>query len=155
MAAPTTVAQSFARALQAAGIQRVYGLPGEDHLRLLDALPAEGLRYIGAREESAAALMAATEAQASGLPGVVLVTIAPGLTNAINAIAHAWLDHVPLLVVCGQHAPERAPLIVRQGIDNHELVAPLTRWTATASPRIHQILARALDTAMAPPRGPV
>jgi acetolactate synthase-1/2/3 large subunit len=155
MAAPATVAQSFARALRTAGIQRVYGLPGEDHLRLLDALPTEGLRYIGAREESAAALMAATEAQASGLPGVVLVTIAPGLTNAINAIAHAWLDQVPLLVVCGQHAPERAPLIVRQGLDNHRLVDSITKWTVTASARIHQVLARALEVAMAPPAGPV
>ena len=136
-------------------MQRVYGLPGEDHLRLLDAIQAEGLRYIGARDETAAALMAATEAQASGLPGVVLVTIAPGLTNAINAIAHAWLDQVPLLIVCGQHAPERAPVIVRQGLDNHRLVDSITRWTTTASPRIHQVLARALDMALAPPAGPV
>jgi acetolactate synthase-1/2/3 large subunit len=155
MAVPATVAQSFAYALHAAGIQRVYGLPGEDHLRLLDALPAEGLRYIGAREESAAALMAATEAQASGRPGVVLVTIAPGLTNAINAIAHAWLDQVPLLVVCGQHAPERAPLIVRQRLDNHRLVDSITKWTVTASARIHQVLTRALEVALAPPAGPV
>src|ERR1043166_8757620 len=155
MSAPSTVATAFARALKAAGVQRVYGLPGEDHLRLLDTVAAEGLSYIGAREESAAAMMAATEAQASGVPGVVLVTIAPGLTNAINAIAHAWLDHVPLLIVCGQHAPERAPLIVRQGLDNHRLVASITRWTVTASARIHQVTARALDTALTAPAGPV
>jgi acetolactate synthase-1/2/3 large subunit len=155
MTAPATVAHGFARALHAAGIQRIYGVPGEDHLRLLDALPTEGLRYVGAREESAAALMAATEAQASGLPGVVLVTIAPGLTNAVNAIAHAWLDQVPLLVVCGQHAPERAPLIVRQRLDNHRLVDSITKWTVTASARIHQVLTRALEVALAPPPGPV
>lgn len=142
-------------ALRAAGVQRVYGLPGEDHLRLLDALPAGGLQYVGARDEAAAAIMAATEAQAADVPGVVLVTIAPGLTNAVNAIAHAHLDAVPLLVVCGQHAPERAPLIVRQGLDNHRLVDSITRWTVTASPRIHQVLARALETAAAPPAGPV
>lgn len=136
-------------------MQRVYGLPGEDHLRLLDALPQAGLTYIGAREESAAAIMAATEARASGLPGVALVTIAPGLTNAINAIAHAWLDQVPLLVVCGQHAPERAPLIIRQGLDNHRLVQSITKWTVTASARIHQVVARALESALAPPAGPV
>jgi acetolactate synthase-1/2/3 large subunit len=155
MAAPATVAEAFAGALRGFGIERVYGLPCEDHLRLLDALPAAGLRYVGAREESAAALMAATEAQASGLPGVVVVTIAPGITNAINGIAHAWLDEVPLLVVCGQHAPERAPLIVRQRLDNHRLVDSITRWTASASPRIHQVLARALETARAAPCGPV
>ncbi|MBV9577918.1 MAG: thiamine pyrophosphate-binding protein, partial [Chloroflexi bacterium] len=97
-----TVATAFASALRAAGVRRVYGLPGEDHLRLLDALSAADLTYVAAREESAAVLMAATEAQATGLPGVVLVTLAPGITNAINGLAHAWLDHVPLLIVSGQ-----------------------------------------------------
>src|SRR6476469_600800 len=99
--------------------------------------------------EATAAIMAAAEAQATGLPGVVLVTIAPGLTNAINGIAHAWLDGIPLLVVCGQHHPERVPLIVRQGMDNHQLVSGVTKWSVTASARIHQVLARALDCALA------
>jgi acetolactate synthase-1/2/3 large subunit len=152
---PTTVAAAFASVLQAAGVQHVYGLPGEDHLRLLDVFAATGLTYVGAREESAAVLMAASEAQATGLPGVALVTLAPGITNAINGLAHAWLDRVPLLLVTGQHHPDRAPLIVRQGLDTHRLVESLTKWTATASPRIHQMLARALDTALAPPAGPV
>ncbi len=154
-AAERTVGQAFARSLRATGLQRVYGLPGEDHLRLLDALEAEGLSYVAARDECAAAMMAATEAQATGRPGVVLVTIAPGLTNAVNGVAHAHLDGIPLLVVTGQHAPERAPLIVRQSLDNHRLVDSLTKWSAVASGRIHQVLARALDTAMAPPAGPV
>ncbi|HEY2592838.1 MAG TPA: thiamine pyrophosphate-binding protein, partial [Chloroflexota bacterium] len=150
-----TVAAAFAAALRAAGVQRVYGLPGEDHLRVLDAIGEAGLTYVAAREETAAVLMAATEAQATGLPGVALVTLAPGITNAINGLAHAWLDRVPLLVVSGQHAPERAPLIVRQGLDTHRLVESLTKWTTVASPRIHQVLARALDTALATPAGPV
>ena len=136
-------------------MRRVYGLPGEDHLRLLDAFGAEDLDYVGARDETAAAIMAAAEAQATGVPGVVLVTIAPGLTNAVNGIAHAWLDGVPLLVVCGQHAPERAPMIVRQGLNNHALVGNITRWSVTASARIHQALARALDVALGPAPGPV
>jgi acetolactate synthase-1/2/3 large subunit len=150
-----TVADAFATALRAAGVQRVYGLPGEDHLHLLDALGAAELTYVAAREETAAVLMAATEAQATGVPSVALVTLAPGITNAVNGLAHAWLDHVPLLLVSGQHHPERAPVIIRQGLDSHRLVDSITKWTTTASPRIHQVLARALDTALAPPAGPV
>ena len=150
-----SVAAAFASVLRAAGVRRVYGLPGEDHLRLLDALDDAGLTYVAAREEGAAVLMAATEAQATGLPGVVVVTLAPGITNAINGLAHAWLDRVPLLVVTGQHNPERTPIIIRQGLDTHRLVEPVTKWTTTASPRIHQVLARALETALAPPAGPV
>jgi acetolactate synthase-1/2/3 large subunit len=150
-----TVAWAVARALLAAGIRRVYGLPGEDHLRLLDALERAGLTYVAARDETSATIMAAAEGQATGLPGVVLVTSAPGLTNAINGIAHAHLDGIPLIVITGQHHPERAPLIIRQSLDNHALVQSLTKWSATASRRIHQVLARALDTALAPRPGPV
>lgn len=152
---PSTVAAAAAGYLRAVGIQRVYGVPGEDHLFLLDAIEAADLRYVGARDESAACIMAAAEAQATGLPGVVVVTIAPGLTNAINGLACAALDNLPLLLVSGQHAPDRAPIIVRQALDNHALVASLTRWRATAGRRINQVLARALDTALAPPGGPV
>jgi acetolactate synthase I/II/III large subunit len=153
--ANNSVAHALARALRAAGVERVYGLPGEDHLRLLDALEDAGMTYVGARDESSAAIMAATEAQATGVPGVVLVTIAPGLTNAINGIAYAHLDHIPLVIITGQHNPERSPLVVRQLLDNHRLVDGLTRWTTTASTRIHQVLAKVLDTALAPPSGPV
>jgi acetolactate synthase I/II/III large subunit len=151
----STVAQAFARALCAIGVRRVYGLPGEDHLRLLDAVERAGLVYVAARDETSAVIMAAAEAQASGLPGVVMVTIAPGLTNAINGIAHAHLDGIPLIVITGQHNPERAPLIIRQSLDNHALLQSVTKWTTSASRRIHQVLARALDTAMAPRPGPV
>jgi acetolactate synthase I/II/III large subunit len=153
--ADNTVAHALARGLRAAGVERVYGLPGEDHLRLLDALEDAGMTYVGARDESSAAIMAATEAQATGVPGVVLVTIAPGLTNAVNGIAYAHLDNIPLVVITGQHNPERSPLMVRQLLDNHRLVDSLTRWTTTAGTRIHQVLAKVLDTALAPPGGPV
>ena len=149
------VAGAVADYLGRAGIRRVYGVPGEDHLRLLDALAAAGLRYVGARDESAACVMAMAEAQATGRPGVAIVTLAPGLTNAINGIAAAALDHVPLLVISGQHAPDRQPLIVRQGLDNAALVAGVTKWRAVAGARINQLLAKALDTALAPPAGPV
>src|SRR5207302_8554714 len=133
------VADALAHALQKVGLQRVYGLPGEDRLHLLHAVENAGLTYVAARDETSATIMAAAEAQATGLPGVVIVTIAPGLTNAINGIAHAALDNLPLLLVSGQHAPDRAPIIVRQALDNHALVASLTRWRATAGRRINQV----------------
>jgi acetolactate synthase I/II/III large subunit len=149
------VAQATARFLHAAGIRRVYGVPGEDHLGFLSAVEEAGMQYVGAHEESAACIMAAAEAQATGLPGVAVVTIAPGLTNAINGIASGYLDNLPMLIVAGQHNPERYPVIVRQTLDNHTLVRGVTKWSLTASSRIHQILAKAFDTAMAPPAGPV
>lgn len=152
---PDSVATAFARYLRAVGVERVYGVPGEDHMRLLDALAAEGVRYVPAREESAACMMAAAEAQARRVPGVAIVTLAPGLTNAVNGMANALLDNLPLMLVCGQHGPDRHPLIVRQGLDNHAIVHGVTKWSVTASPLIHQVLAKALDVATSPPAGPV
>src|SRR5438045_5124239 len=147
----TRVATAFAQVLREAQVRRVYGLPGEDHLRLLDALPEAGLAYVAARDEGAAAIMAATEAEATGKPGAVLVTLAPGITNAVNGIAHAAMDGVPLLVVTGQHAPERAPLVIRQSLDTRLLVSSLCKAPLTASARHHQVLSRAPATRMAPP----
>jgi len=143
------------RQLKRMGVQRIFGLPGEDHLRLLDAIEAEGLQYIGAHDETAAAIMACAEADTSGLPGVLLVTHAPGITNAVNGIANAYLDGLPLVVISGQHAANRYALTIRQTLDNHLLLRAVTKWTATASASIHQLLARVVSTALASPRGPV
>ena len=154
-ASPPTVAHAVVAALRAAGVRRVHGVPGEDHLRLLHAIDEGGLEYIAARDESAAGVMATAEAQFTGVPGVLLVTPAPGITNAINGIASAALDHVPLIVIVGQHAPERRPVIVRQNLDNHALLAPLVKWSATLGPRVHQVMAKVLDTALLGDPGPV
>ena len=150
-----SVAEAAVSYLRNIGIRRIYGVPGEDHLEFLHQVESQGLRYIAAREESAACLMATAEAQATGLPGVVVVTIAPGLTGAVNGIASAYLDHVPLLIISGQHSAERYPVTVRQTIDGHALLASITKWTVTVGSRINQALARVIDTAMAAPAGPV
>ncbi|HLI14720.1 MAG TPA: thiamine pyrophosphate-binding protein [Acidimicrobiales bacterium] len=150
-----TVAAAIAACVADLGIRRVYGLPGEDHLLLLHELELAGCTYVPARDESAACIMAAAESQATGLPGLAVVTLAPGITNALNGLASAFLDHVPLLVVSGQHDPDRRPLIVRQSLDSHALVAPVTKWRATIGGHVHQLLAKALDAAVAPPAGPV
>lgn len=149
------VARAAAEFLVGSGVRRVYGLPGEDHLHLLSAFAEAGLEYVLARNESAACIMAGVEAQTSGAPGVAVVSYAPGLTNAINGLANAYLDHLPLLVLSGQFARARYALTIRQAMDNHRIVAPVTKWSVAAGPAIHQTLARAVATAMAEPRGPV
>src|SRR5262245_46550474 len=146
--AQPAVAHALVTTLRAAGVRRVHGVPGEDHLRLLHAIEEGGLQYVAARDESAAGVMAAAEAQVTGVPGVLLVTPAPGITNALNGIASAAMDHAPLIVIVGQHPPERRPVIVRQNLDNHALVAPLAKWSTTLSPRVHQAMAKVLDTAL-------
>jgi acetolactate synthase-1/2/3 large subunit len=124
-------------------------------MELLDAISKVGIDYVIARSEGAACLMAGVEAQVTGRPAVVIVSMAPGITNAINGIANAFLDKLPLIVISGQHERARLPLIIRQALDSHEIVRGTTKWHATAGATIRQLLAKAFDVAATPPRGPV
>jgi acetolactate synthase-1/2/3 large subunit len=124
-------------------------------MELLDEMERQGIRYVPAREEGAACFMAAADARLSGAPGVVVVTTAPGLTAAVNGVANAFLDRLPLLIISGQHDAEKYPVTIRQALDGHTLLSPITKWTARVSTRVNQVMARAIDTAVASPPGPV
>lgn len=152
-----TVAQQLAAGIAALGIQRVYGLPGEDHMALLDAFTGAGLHYCAAFNESSAVLMATTDAQLTGLPGVVVLSLAPGVSNGVNGLANAYLEQVPLILISGQHPADRLPFTVRQGFDIEQMVTPFTRWRArvTADMDITSVFARAVDEAMCGRQGPV
>jgi acetolactate synthase-1/2/3 large subunit len=151
------VVDVLADVLRAAGVARIHGVPGEGStLDLVDAAAARGLDYVLTAHETAAAFMAAAEAELTGRPGVCLVTRGPGLTNAATGIAHAWLDRVPLLVVADEHAPETAGRIERQWLPQLELFRPITRWQASLGPlgprRSGEAAVRAT---LGPPPGPV
>ncbi|MFN8526382.1 MAG: thiamine pyrophosphate-binding protein [Chloroflexota bacterium] len=150
-----TVAIALARLLRNAGVRHVFGVPGEDHLRLLDAFVEEGLEYVTAVSEGAAAFMAIAAAERNGGIGVATAGIAPGITNAMNGIASAYLDHVPLLVITGQHHSTRQPVIVRQGMDNRAIVHGVTKAAFTVSQHVHQVMATVMEVAKAAPAGPV
>lgn len=153
--ATRTVAVALARCLAARGVERVYGMPGEDHMLILEALAPEGIDYVGARDESAACIMAGAEAQVSSRTAVALVTMAPGLTNAVNGIANAFLDQVPLVVMCGQHPVERQSSVIRQYLANASIVGGVTKAVLTATRSINHDLARAFAIASSAPQGPV
>lgn len=147
----------FARILHSLGIRRVYGLPGEDHMTLLEAIAAAGLHYYTTYNESSAVVMAGTDAMLTGLPGVALLSMAPGLSNAMNGLLHAYLDELPVLVVSGQHPAGRAPLVVRQGFDLTGLVGPVTKWQAriAASADLPLVVGKAVEEATSGRPGPV
>lgn len=156
MTAPAVrVADVAAKTLCDLGVRRVYGLPGEDHMELLDAMSKAGIDYVFARNETSACIMACVDADATGRPAVVIVSMAPGLTNAINGIANAYLDHLPLIVISGQHDRARLPLTIRQVIDSHEIVRGSTKWRASSGNAVRQLLVKAFDVATTAPQGPV
>src|SRR3954453_19230260 len=91
------------RALEEAGVEVCFGMPGGAILPIYDAL-ARGttLRHVLVRHEQGAGHMAQGYARASGRPGVVLATSGPGATNLVTPIADARMDSTPLVCITGQ-----------------------------------------------------
>jgi acetolactate synthase-1/2/3 large subunit len=87
--------------LERLGVEVIFGLCGHTVIGFLDALSKSRIRFITARHEQVAAHAADGYARASGKPGVVLVHLGPGLTNAATGVANAALDSIPMVVIAG------------------------------------------------------
>ncbi len=154
-----TGAGAVARAMKAAGVARAYGVPGGgSSLDLIAACKAEGIAFILARQETAAVVMAAAEAEVSGAPTAVVVTRGPGVANAVNGMAIASLERNPVLLLAdGFGATERA-YANHQYVDHAALLRPVVKASAAAlepEAAAGAMTAMLLATAMAEPRGPV
>lgn len=96
-------ADMIARSLADEGVEYIYGYPGGAALHIYDALfRQDKVEHILVRHEQAAVHMADGYARASGKAGVVLVTSGPGATNTITGIATAFMDSIPMVILCGQ-----------------------------------------------------
>lgn len=119
----------FVAALEAEGVEYVFGIPGEENLDLLESLRASSIKLVLTRHEQAAGFMAATYGRLTGRAGVCLSTLGPGATNLVTAAAYAQLGAMPMLMVTGQK-PIRAS---RQGhfqiVDVVDMLRPLTKYT--------------------------
>jgi acetolactate synthase-1/2/3 large subunit len=93
------------RALADEGVEYVFGYPGGAVLHIYDAIfQQDKVKHILVRHEQAAGHMADGYARATGRPGVVLVTSGPGATNTVTAIATAYMDSIPMVIISGQVA---------------------------------------------------
>ena len=105
-----TGGQLIVDALEANGTDRIYCVPGESYLAVLDALHDSPIRTIVCRQEGGAAMMADCHGRLTGKPGICFVTRGPGATNASAGIHIAMQDSIPVILFIGQvasHAKER------------------------------------------------
>lgn len=98
---PGSAGHLIVRQLAAAGVSRVYSVPGESFLDVLDGLHDSSIQNVVARQEGGAGLMALAEARFTGRPGVALVTRGPGAANAAIAVHTAYQDQTPLVLMIG------------------------------------------------------
>jgi len=93
------------RALADEGVDYIFGYPGGAVLHIYDAIfQQDKVKHILVRHEQAAGHMADGYARSTGKPGVVLVTSGPGATNTVTAIATAYMDSIPMVIISGQVA---------------------------------------------------
>jgi acetolactate synthase I/II/III large subunit len=150
----SAAAEAIVAALVQAGTRLMFGVPGGGpNLDVIGAAEAAGLRFVLAHGETAATIMAATSADLTGAPGSVVVTRGPGLASAVNGIAHAALDRLPVLVIADTVAAADAGRISHQRIDQTALGRSVAKAAVTVSGL--RAAAGAVAIALAAPAGPV
>lgn len=119
----------FVRALEAEGVEYIFGIPGEENLDLLDSLSRSSIQLILTRHEQAAGFMAATYGRLTGKAGVCLSTLGPGATNFVTAAAYAQLGGMPMMMITGQKPIRSSKQGHFQIIDTVGMMTPLTKFT--------------------------
>ena len=102
-----TVGTYLVELLAAYGVDTVFGIPGVHTVELYRGLPGSGIRHVTPRHEQGAGFMADGYARVTGKPGVCFIITGPGLTNIATAMAQAYGDSMPMLVISSVNAPGR------------------------------------------------
>ena len=149
-------AQLLVAQFAARGVKRIYGVPGGDcSLDIIAAAHDAGIALILARTESAAAMMAAAEAELDGSLGVLLTTRGPGLANGVNGVACAMLDRCGIVVISDGYENDQA-FVSHQRFDQQRMLEPVTKGSLRVdSPQALPAVGALLDLSLARPRGPV
>src|ERR1700756_5611325 len=119
----------FVAALENEGVERIFGVPGEENLDLVESLRTSSIDLVITRHEQSAAFMAATQGRLTGRPGVCLSTLGPGPLNLATGAAYAHLGAMPMLMITGQKAIKSARQARFQIVDIVGAMRPLTKMT--------------------------
>jgi acetolactate synthase-1/2/3 large subunit len=125
-------------------------------LALVNAIDRASMAFVLCKHENAGGFMAEGAHHASGAPAVLVATIGPGAANAVNVVANAWQDRVPMLFITGCVDAAEAATYTHQVFDHAALLGAVTK----ASLRVEDgavgvIVDKALSLAMSDPPGPV
>jgi acetolactate synthase-1/2/3 large subunit len=153
-----TVGEFIVDSLVAHGIDRIFCVPGESYLGLLDALYGRNdIDTVVCRHESGAGFMALADARLTGRAGVACVSRGPGASNAAIAVHTAQQDGVPFLLLVGQVAARDVRRDSFQEIDYGHMFGSIAKWTAevTDPSRIAETMLRAIQVANTGTPGPV
>lgn len=118
------------KALEAEGVEYIFGIPGEENLDLLESLRESKIKLILTRHEQGAGFMAATYGRLTGKVGVCISTLGPGATNLVTCAAYAQLGAMPILMITGQKPIKTSKQGRFQVIDVVGMMRPITKYTS-------------------------
>ena len=153
-----TGAQILVDQLVIQGTDRIFTVPGESFLSVLDALhDCETIQTVSTRQDGSAAFMAEADGKMTGAPGIAFVTRGPGATNASIGVHTAMQDSTPMILFIGDVSRDDRDREGFQEVDFTAMFTPLAKWAARIdnAARIPEYIARAFDTASSGRPGPV
>ncbi len=151
-------ADLLAECLAAHGVDRIFCVPGESYLSLLDALADRpAIDLVVCRHEGGAGLMGVADARLTRRPGVVAVSRGPGATNASIAVHLAQQDALPLVLLVGQVARHERGRGAFQEVDYAAFLGSMAKMVAEVNDagRLPETIARAFHAARSGTPGPV
>ncbi|SMN12046.1 Acetolactate synthase large subunit [uncultured Candidatus Thioglobus sp.] len=144
-------AELFIKCLENESVERIYGIPGEENIDVMDALLDSKVRFITTRHEQGAAFMADVYGRLTGRAGVCLATLGPGATNLVTGVADANMDLAPIVAIAGQGSTKRLHKESHQILDLVNLFEPISKYSTQirAGEIIPEIMRKAFKVAVA------
>ena len=152
-----TAARLIVEALERNGIERIFCVPGESYLALLDALHDSPIAVTLCRQEGGAAMAAEAWGKLTGRPGIVMVTRGPGATNASAGVHVGRQDSTPMIVFIGQVGRTMRGREAFQEIDFRRMFGEMAKWIeeVDSADRVPELISRAFHEATSGRPGPV
>ncbi|RUV22825.1 MULTISPECIES: acetolactate synthase large subunit [unclassified Mesorhizobium] len=133
----------FVAALENEGVERIFGIPGEENLDIVESIRRSSIQLILTRHEQAAAFMAATYGRLTGKAGVCITTLGPGALNLSTGSAYALLGAMPMIMITGQKGILSSRQARFQIVDIVAAMKPLTKLSRQiVSPKMIPSLVR-------------
>jgi len=155
--APKSVAELVISCLEAEGVEYMFGIPGEENIRLVLATAGSRIRFILVRHEQAAAFMADIYGRLTGKAGVCTATLGPGAINLLLGVADAQTDSTPLVALTAQVGLNRIYKESHQIVDLVSIFKPVTKWAELmiTPASVPEMVRKAFDVAQAERPGAV
>jgi acetolactate synthase I/II/III large subunit len=151
-----TGADIIGASLAGAGATHAFGIPGGEVLALMQGLDGAGLRFVLVKHENGGGFMAEGLWHMTGALPVLVATLGPGVANAVNVVANAMQDRVPLIFLTGCVDAAEAETYTHQVFDHQAMLRPVVKGSFRLAPGAVGIgMAKAIALATSGQPGPV